>query len=262
MNVEAFWHPYSGAVSLTFDDGQNRRSQLDYAIPAMEKRAIKGTFFLNPVGKNWREGLTPWEAVVQRGHEIGNHTLSHTCSANFGFSPDGRGLEDMNLEEIEADILAAQERLVQVAPRQKDWTFCYPCYQAYVGKSAERRSYVPVVAKHFLAGRGGGEYGFGNHPDTIDLACVWGLDAARLSGFEMIGLAEALTATGNWVVFVLHDVAAGRLGVSMHDFELLLDFLHRQRQSIWTAPFGEVARKIADYRRRNLSTEAQRPQTE
>lgn len=41
MNVEAFWQPYSGAVSLTFDDGQNRRSQLGYAIPAMEKRGMR-----------------------------------------------------------------------------------------------------------------------------------------------------------------------------------------------------------------------------
>ena len=188
--------------------------------------------------------MSPWAEVARRGHEIGNHSIAHTCSANFG---GGGGLEAMTLEQMEADILAAQGRLVELAPHQKDWSFAYPCYQAYVGRGKGRQSYVPVVAKHFLAGRGRGEYGFANHPGAVDLAYVWGTDVQRMSGFEMIGLVEELTAQGRWVVLVMHEIDGARLTIGSYDFGILLGYLQRRSRDIWTAPLVEVARKVADY---------------
>ena len=35
MDPKAFWKPYTGAVSLTFDDGE--KSQLDRALPLMDE---------------------------------------------------------------------------------------------------------------------------------------------------------------------------------------------------------------------------------
>jgi hypothetical protein len=235
--------PHCGAVSLTFDDGT--ASQREKAIPEMDKRGLRGTFYLCPQGDNWREAYSSWKAVARTGHEIGNHTMSHICSGGLGLGGP-RGLEDRTLEEQEADILAAQERLVEIAPRQKDWTFCYPCYMTFVGRGKGRQSYVPIVAKHFLAGRGGGEYGFGNVPAVVDLACFAGLDMDRKSGFEMIGLVEELTSRGQWVVFVFHQIDGSRLTVGSYDFNMLLNYLHRRRD-IWTAPAAEVARKVADF---------------
>ncbi len=245
MDIKRPWEPYVGAVSLTFDDGID--SQLEKAIPAMDEAGIRGTFYLLPRGDDWRERLQPWIEVAGAGHEIGNHTLSHRGSANLWRV--GRGLEDMTLAEIEADILAAQERLVHIAPHQKQWTFCYPTYQTHVGRGASRRSYVPVVAKHFLAGRAGGEYGCANRPDRVDLACVWGQPTERMSGFEMIGLVEELTAQGRWVVLIFHEIDGARLTVGSHEFRMLVDYLNRRRGDIWTAPVVEVAHKITDFRR-------------
>lgn len=236
--------PYCGAVSLTFDDGT--ASQREKAIPEMDKRGLRGTFYLCPQGDNWRETYSPWKAIAAAGHEIGNHTMSHVCSSGLGLGGQ-RGLEDLTPKDLEADILAAQERLVDVAPRQKEWTFCYPCYMTFTGRGTGRQSYVPVVAKHFLAGRGGGEFGFGNVPIAVDLACFAGLDVARRSGFEMIGLVEELTSRGHWVVLVFHAIESGWLSVGSYDFNMLLNFLHRRRDAIWTAPAVEVARKIADF---------------
>ena len=243
MNATDFWRPHVGAVSLSFDDG--RDSQLERAIPAMDERGLRGTFYLSFDEEGWEEAVPAWQAVSRAGHEIGNHSLSHTCSCNFGW---GSGLEAMSLDEIEGDILAAQERLDRIAPRQTDWTYCYPCYQTFVGRGEGRRSYVPIVAKRFLAGRAGGESGFANVPERIDLAAVWGTDTQRMSGFEMIGLAEALTHAGQWVIFVFHEIDGPRLSVASTDFLPLLDYLHRKRDEIWTAPVAEVARKIADSR--------------
>ena len=243
MNSTPCWSPHRGAVSLTFDDG--RVSQLEKAIPAMDELGLRGTFYLTPAGDQWRERYAPWKEVAAAGHEIGNHTLSHTCSNNF--SGTRGGLEDQTLAAVERDILAAQERLEQLASHQEQWTFCYPCYCTHVGRGPSRQSYVPVVAKHFLAGRAGGEYGCANPPRVVDLACAWGLPTERMSGFEMIGLVEELTSRGLWVVLVFHDIDGSRLTVGDHDFRMLLHYLHRQAKSIWTVPVVEAAEKIAAF---------------
>jgi len=196
MDLDAFWSPYRGAVSLTFDDGT--ANQLRKAIPPMDRLGLRGTFYLVP-------------------------------------------------KERESDVLAAQERLVQIAPDQTRWTFCYPCYCTFVGRAETRQSYVPIVARHFLAGRAGGEYGFANHPAAVDLSCAWGLATERMSGFEMIGLVEELTSRGQWVILVFHEIDGSRLTVGSHEFHMLLNYLHRRRDVIWTAPVVEVAQKIAEF---------------
>jgi hypothetical protein len=266
MDLKAFWAPYNGAVSLTFDDGTP--NQLQKVVPALAGFGLRGTFYLTPRGANWRQRLAPWAEVATAGHEIGNHTLSHICAGNYalasgtkeGASKASRGkksvspnpgapltgyLEDKTLADIERDILLAQERLLELAPHQKEWTFAYPCYCTHVGRGTSRQSYVPIVAKHFVAGRVGAEYGFANHPGEVDLAASWGLAVERMSGFEMIGLVEELTAQGGWVILVFHAIDGRRLSVSSSDFHMLLNHLQRRSDAIWTAPVVEVAAKIA-----------------
>src|SRR4051794_40885101 len=150
-----------GAVSLTFDDGM--RSQLETAIPLLDAHGLQATFYLNPPRNGdeatWREQLAPWRAAAARGHEIGNHSLTHPCSQNFAFisSDPGRSLESMTLEGMERDVLEAERRLCVGIPEQTVRSFCYPCYQSYVGAGTARRSYVPVIVRHFVAARGKGE---------------------------------------------------------------------------------------------------------
>ncbi len=250
MDVKRFWEPFVGGVSITFDDGMD--CQLEKAIPIMDGADIRGTFYLVPRDDDWQERLRPWVEVARAGHEIGNHTLSHPGSVNL--PRIDHGLEDMALEEIEADILAAEERLVHIAPHQEQWTFCYPTYQTHVGRGESRRSYVPVVGRHFLAGRSVGEYGCANRPDRADLACVWGLPTERMSGFEMIGLVEELTAQGRWVVLIFHEIDGARLTVGSHEFGMLVNYLGRRSGDILTAPVVEVARKIADFRQADAAS--------
>jgi peptidoglycan/xylan/chitin deacetylase (PgdA/CDA1 family) len=242
MDLQEFWAPHQGAVSLTFDDGF--QSQLDKGIPALEKAGLRATFYPQLTGETWERNREAWRNVAAAGHEIGNHSLSHICSGNFA---GRKGLEDTALEEIEADILAAQDRLAAFLPEQREWTFCYPCAQSYVGRGLSRRSYVPLVAKHFLAGRGYGEYGHANHPAAVDLAYVWALDVSLMGGFEMIGFVEELTTRGRWVVLALHEIEGRRLSVTGYDLEMLLGHLQRRSDRIWTAPFLEVARRVARY---------------
>ena len=227
---------------------------VDKVVPALDEFGLKGSFYLNPGGADWRSRLAAWQAVAAGGHEIGNDTLTYPCPNNI----QGRqgGFEDLSLAGIEADILEAEARLEQLVPRRARWTFAYPCYGTTVGRGANRQSYTPFVAARFLAGRVWGEYGFGNHPAVVDLACAWSQSVERMSGHEMIGLVEEITAQGRWAILVFHEIDGARLTVGSYDFRMLLNHLRRRAAAIFTAPMAEVRDKIARFQ-----SQEQRPDT-
>lgn len=246
MIPENYWpENFSGAVSLTFDDGAE--SQFKIAIPMMNARKFKGTFYLCPRQENYKEVLAPWKDVFASGHEIGNHTLSHNCSRSFGTIPTG-GLEDMTLEDIEKDILEAERRLREVFPDHGPCSFCYPCYMDFVGEGLTRQSYVPVVAKHFIAARASGEYGFYNYPLTCTLHHLSAYPAEHTKGTELVGLVERAMKMRQWIIFAFHTIDGDRLGCPPLFFEELLDHLALNRERIWVAPVAEVASYILKIR--------------
>lgn len=238
---------YSGALSLTFDDGHS--SQFQKAVPILNDLDLKSTFFLCPKGDNWMDVLSPWREVFQAGHEIGNHTVSHICSRALSPNRNERCLENMTLADIEADILEASRRIRAAIPEQKVFTFCYPCYNNHVGYGRTRQSYVPVVAKHFPAGRGVGEFPFGNYPATCDLHYLWSWPVEGRSGIELVGLAEHTAAHSQWGIMTFHSIDEGRLSISQTAFRELCDFLARHRDRIWVAPMVTVALRIIEWRR-------------
>lgn len=235
------------AVSLTFDDGHP--SQLERAIPLMEERGLRGTFYLNPKAEDWASWLEPWKAVAARGHEIGNHTLSHTCSRNFSTDTAAKGLERSTVEDIEADVLEAERRLQAVIPAQAR-SFAYPCYQTDVGSGLTRQSYVPMIAGHFVAARGVGEYGFANTPLNCDLHLLWSHNGEHCRGTELIGLVRKAAKYGRWIVFAFHSIEGGRLGIAEYEFTELLDYLADEKETLWTAPVVDIAQYLQEARKR------------
>jgi peptidoglycan/xylan/chitin deacetylase (PgdA/CDA1 family) len=237
---------HQGAVSLTFDDGVP--SQLEIAIPLLNKYALQGSFYVNP-RDNYQEQLVPWRAAAQSGHEIGNHTVSHPCSKNFAFIADNnrRALEEMSLEDIEMEIVETNRRLDAVIPEQASRSFAYTCYQPFVGRGPTRQSYVPVVARHCIAGRGRGERP--NDPRHCDLWYLWSTPCERMTGAELVGVAEQAPAQGRWAILTFHGVNDGHLHVAAADLEELCAYLARNRSRIWTAPVAAIASRIAEYQK-------------
>jgi peptidoglycan-N-acetylglucosamine deacetylase len=245
----AFWPAgLHGAVSLTFDDG--RASQLERVIPILDEYGLLGTFYLNPRGRSeddWRSRLAPWAAVQQTGHEIGNHSLSHVCAQSMRdrADPARPSLETWTVADVEADVLEAERRLDAVlpAPQGQPRSFCYPCYQDFVGVGSTRQSYVPMIARHFTAARGGGEYG-SNYPDTCDLHYLWSWKVELLDGAALVGRCEK-AARGSWEILTFHDVGANnRLNNTEADFRELCAYLARSRDRLWTAPVAVVAAHV------------------
>ena len=238
------WAPQTGAVSLTFDDGSP--SQLEKALPLLDRLKLKATFYLGPWALDQPEKVATWQRIAAAGHEIGNHSWSHPGSSHFGGSG---GIEEWTLPQIEADVKRAQELLAPLFPQQQDWTYCYPCYQTDVGRGENRQSYVPFIARNFLAARGAGEPPFGNHPAGVDLAKVWGVPADRRSGQELIGIAETEAAAGRWLVLVHHEIEGQRLSATREDLEMLCTHLARNADRIRTDTFGAIARSVREYQR-------------
>ena len=155
------------ALSLSFDDG--RPSQVDTGLALLRKHGVKVTFFLQ--GNQIEKRLDGWRQAVAEGHEIGNHTMTHPCTGNFEFSRHN-ALEDYSLPMMEKQLDAANaeiSRLLGAKPK----TFAYPCGQKFVGRGRRVKSYVPLIAKRFLVGRGYLDEA-ANDPEFCDLAQTLG----------------------------------------------------------------------------------------
>jgi peptidoglycan/xylan/chitin deacetylase (PgdA/CDA1 family) len=217
---------------------------LALAIPLLDRYGVQASFYLNP-GDNYREQLVPWRAVAAAGHEIGNHSISHPCSKNFAFISQGggRALEEMTLDDIEADIVEAGRRIQEVIPEVGPNSYAYTCYQPFVGRGLTRQSYVPVVARHCVAGRGLGEVP--NDPNHCDLWYLWSMPCERMNGAQLVGCAERAPGQGRWSILTFHGINEGHLAVADNDLEELCSHLARSRERIWVAPLAVVAQRVA-----------------
>jgi len=232
---------------LTFDDGMD--SQRLIALPEMNRRGLRGTFYLNPKGdadegspNNWKSRLALWLEAAQAGHEMGNHSIHHPCSLNINVEFTPRNLLDMSLRDLEMDLREAQFRLSEAFPTQKATSFAYPCYETTVGRGASRTSYIPLIARMFVAARARGE--MGNDPLYCDLHHLSSYPVERMPAPYLIGLVEQAIAYKRWVIFTFHGINEGHLPVSQVDFVELLDHLVRRRSEVWTAPVAEIAAYI------------------
>jgi peptidoglycan/xylan/chitin deacetylase (PgdA/CDA1 family) len=188
-------------LSLTFDDA--RPSQVDRGTPVLDRYGIKATFYALPSMLRYRP--PGWKEVVAAGHELGNHTVSHPCSRNFAFSREN-ALEDYTLERLEEELVQANEALEAFTGRRPT-SFAYPCGQRFVGRGKATRSYVPLVAEHFLVGRGFLDETL-NDPLRCDMAQVSGVAADGMD-FEQLRMAiDSALEGGRWLVLVAHDVTS------------------------------------------------------
>ena len=227
------------AVSLSFDDA--RPSQLDQGVPALARSGTRATFYVSP--GRVEERLADWRQALAAGHEIGNHSLRHTCSGNFVWGVRN-ALENGTVEQMEEELAEANRRLrelLEVTPV----TFAYPCGQTFVGRGVNRRSYVPAVARLFLAGRGFREE-FQNRPDFCDLAALGGTEMDGVPFERLVATIEQAAAHGLWVVFVGHDVSnLPRQCVTPETLERLCAWCQDPAHGVWIDTVAAVATHVA-----------------
>lgn len=226
-----------GAVSLTFDDG--RPSQVDQGVPLFDRFGVRATFYVMPLAVQKRQEA--WRRAVATGHEAAGHTMTHPCTGNFGFSGSRPvTLEGMSLDQIEAELIESNaqiEALVGVRPV----SFAYPCGQKFVGRGEKLQSYVPLIARHYLTGRGWRDEYF-NAPDRCDLAQLAGIEFDGTDFEQVLPQIEAAARTGNWLVFAGHDIGAETRSqmTKLSTLEAICAYCKNPANGIWLDTVGAI----------------------
>ena len=231
------------ALSMSFDDACS--SQLDMAFPLFERYGVKATFYVCP--DRIEERPADWRALYAAGHELGNHTVNHPCSGNFEFSQD-HALEECTLEDMENEMLECNRR-VEAACGCVPRTFAYPCGNTFVGRGEGVLSYVPLVAKHFLAGRSYPSE-WHNAPAFCDLAQLNGVPLDTMEFEEVLAHIEKARDVGGWLILAGHDtgIEEGRLVTRGDTLRALCEYALEPDNGVWLDTVATVARYIWDWR--------------
>jgi peptidoglycan/xylan/chitin deacetylase (PgdA/CDA1 family) len=229
-------------MSISFDDA--RASQLDVGVPLLDSYGVKATFYVSiePLQKR----AAQWRAVAQTGHEIGNHSLRHACTGNFPFSRQ-KALEDCTLERMGAELDQASAE-IEKCVGMRPVTFAYPCGQKFVGRGVDVRSYVPLVASRFVAGRGWRDE-MANDPAFCDPAQLLGIDSDGLTWEQLKALIDEAKARHAWLVLGGHDIGEkGRQVTRVDTLRALCEYVKDPKNGVWLDTVANVARYVAAQR--------------
>lgn len=223
------------AVSLAYDDAVD--SQLDHAIPALNRYRLKGSFYLTLSSPTVSKRLDEWRAAATAGHELANHTLFHQCSK----SVPGREwvTPDNDLDQTTVGQLAAQIRvgnsMLHAIDGKTQRTFTTPCGDLKAGGT----DYMPAIRSEFVAIKSGPG---GVTPDmrTLDPYAVGVATPSDVSGQQLIDVVKEAGRKGTMVNFTFHGIGGDHLAVSTQAHEELLRFLADHRDEYWTDTFIDI----------------------
>ncbi len=226
------------AISLSFDDA--RASQVDVGTALLNKYGVKGTFYVVP--NSVKQRLEGWKKAVESGHEIGNHSFNHPCTGNFPWSRQ-KAIENYSLKQMRSELILANKAIKELLGVEAE-VFAYPCGQTYIGRGSDTKSYVPVVSKLFLSGRGWLDEG-PNAPQFCDLAQLTGMEMDGKDFNQILPLIENAKKSGAWLVLAGHEMGtSGNQTTRLSMLEKLIEYSQDPKNGIWIAPVGTVAKYI------------------
>lgn len=216
------------AVSLSYDDALN--SQLDNAAPALRKYDIKVSFYPTLSSPIVAARMAEWRKLAADGHELGNHTLFHSCAK----SKPGR------------DWVAAHNDLDKktMAQMREELTTANAFLHAIDGKT--ERTLTPPCLDWELAD--------GDYVKTLGILFVGIKGAEKIpaentamllpdghTGKQLIDFVKKSAQKGGLVQIIFHGIGGDHLSVSKEAHEELLKFLAENREVYWTDTYINIA---------------------
>lgn len=199
------------AICLTFDD--NLLSQLNFAIPKMEKYGYRGTFF---IVAQWIDDQAKWDGCAERwkkiygmGHEIGCHSYSH----NY--------LSRIDSPTLSKQTSYAKEVIERWIGKDNCQLFRFPW-----GNSNEKSR--NAVAKVFPL----------NAVDLHKYAKVYFTGAT--SPKAIIKKFDQAIADSGIAITVHHGVGKDFVRITEDGFDEVLEYLAKKGKDAWIAPQGQV----------------------
>lgn len=228
---------FQAALSISFDDA--RRSQVDLGLAVIDQLGIPATFFVLPDGVD--QARRGWKDLVSAGHEIGNHTARHPCSANFSWSRH-HAIEDLDLDDMAREIGDADAWITEVLGVECR-SFAYPCGHTFVGRGADTESYVPLVAERFVAGRTFNDVAI-NSPVHGDLAQISAMNSDGLTFEQLRPTLEAALEEGSWLVLGGHEIGHRGNAETTMPATLTATVEWCRSHDVWIDSIGNVAGRV------------------
>ena len=224
------------AVSLSYDDAIN--SQLDNAIPALNNHGLRASFYLTLSSPTVKTRLAEWRAAAAKGHELGNHTIYHPCSAslpNREWVASYYDIDNYAVAEIVHEAEVANSFLHAIDGKTER-TFTPPCNDTVV--SGE--DYIPFVRELFVAIKA--------HENTdAGFATAWG--PVDVTGSDLIDRIKKEAASGTRLLnIIFHGIGGDYLSVSAEAHEELLAFLAANRETYWTDSYINIMKHVSTSR--------------
>jgi peptidoglycan/xylan/chitin deacetylase (PgdA/CDA1 family) len=229
-------HGARAAVSLAYDDALD--SQLDHAIPTLDKYGLKATFYLQLSNPAVDQRMAAWRAAARHGHELGNHSMFHQCSLSapgHEWGQKHRDLDTTSAEQMKDQILTANTMLFAIDGK-RERTYTAPCGELMAGGV----NYLPLVAPAFVAVKAGGGDAVVPSMAALDPYAVAVMAPVGLSGQELIALVKQAAERGTMINLTFHGVGGDYLTTSAAAHEELVKYLADHRKLYWTDTFLNI----------------------
>jgi peptidoglycan/xylan/chitin deacetylase (PgdA/CDA1 family) len=227
------WPKHKRAVIvLTYDDALV--SQLDNAVPQLERAHLPATFFLT--GDMDNQTIPRWRALSKKGFELGNHTIFHPC-----LSTDDNPVHSDNYTpySIILEIQAMNNFLFAVDGKNQR-TYAYPCTETTVGG----KDYVDTLRKYGLVkyARIGGDTDAVitdfKHLDRL-LVPSYGLEDGTTGG-QLITFVKKVEQKGGIGIIMFHGIGGDYITTSKEAHQRLITYLKEHTNTIWVATFQQA----------------------
>jgi beta-glucanase (GH16 family) len=228
------------AVSLAYDDALD--SQLDHAIPELDRVGLKGSFYLQLSNPAVGQRMAAWRAAARNGHELGNHSLFHQCAhakPQREWVQPHRDLDSTTPEQMRDQVQLANTMLMAIDGRTER-SYTVPCGD----RLAAGRDYLPGLRADFVAIKAGEGDGVVPSMATLDPWQVPVLAPVGLSGKELIAIVQRAVEKGTMVNFTFHGIGGDYLTTSSEAHRELLAWLAANRKLVWTDSFVNIMRHV------------------
>ncbi|UGQ46941.1 polysaccharide deacetylase family protein [Massilia endophytica] len=236
----AWPHGARAAVSLAYDDALD--SQLDNAIPALNRHGLRGSFYLQLSNPAVDRRMAEWRAAAKRGHELGNHTLFHQCSHSKPgreWVEAHRDIDSTSVAQMKDQVLLANTMLYAIDGR-RERTMTAPCGDM----EAKGEKYLPAVQPAFVAIKAGTGPAVIESMTGLDPYAVAVSAPVGMSGKELIAIVKQAAERGTMVNFTFHGIGGDYLTISKEAHEELLAYLAANRKTYWTDTFLNIMKHV------------------
>ncbi|WP_371189214.1 polysaccharide deacetylase family protein [Thalassotalea maritima] len=217
------------AISLSYDDAL--ASQLDIAVPALNKYQLKASFYVVPKSPSFQLRLGEWRSLAEQGHELGNHTLFHACQgskANRDWVELHNDLDHKSVAEM-VDEVGVANTLLAAVDGKLERTFTPPCFDKYAGG----KNYLSAVSSMFIAIKG---------QEPQDFATV--IVADNITATEIINFIESQPPNIKLINILMHGVGGDYLAISANEHDKLLNYLFENKARFWVDTYLNIMKSM------------------